>query len=255
MRELSALYLGSVFHRRLRPKPHGFRYALFWWLIDLDEIAALDARLKLFSHNRWNWLSLRDSDHGDGSSTPLKAQAETLLRAAGLHAPGGRIALLCMPRAFGVAFNPLSLYFCFDAADGLTAIIHQVHNTFGGRHAYVLAAQGGGSARQTCQKSFFVSPFLPMGLRYAFDIAAPGERMNVAIRVSDSDGPLLRAAMTAKRADLTDRALLRAGLQVPLIGVKTLAAIHFEALRLWLKGVRFLGGPGADAARLARRPR
>jgi len=238
----SALYVGSVFHRRLTPRAHCFRYRLYWLLIDLDELPRLGAELRLFAHNRRGLFSLHDRDHGDGGATPLRAQAEALLAKNGIDLNGGAIRLLCMPRALGYVFNPLSVYFCNGKDGALAALIYEVHNTFGERHCYVLpAAQGPKDRRQGCAKAFFVSPFLPMGLQYEFRVAPPGERLVVAIRASGRDGVALRAALTAERRELTDRALLRAGLAVPAIGVKTMAAIHWEAARLWLKGVAYVG--------------
>ena len=172
----SALYVGSVFHRRLTLRPHRFRYRLYWLLLDLDELPRLDAELSLFAHNRRGLFSLHDRDHGDGSATPLRAQAEALLAANGVDLKGGAIRLLCMPRTLGFAFNPLSVYFCYAKGGALAALIYEVHNTFGERHSYVLpAAQAPGEARQSCAKAFFVSPFLPMGLRYEFRVAPPGK--------------------------------------------------------------------------------
>ena len=250
----SALYVGSVFHRRMIPRPHRFRYRLYWLLIDLDELPRLDAELGLFAHNRRGLFSLHDRDHGDGGATPLRGQAEALLAANGVDLGGGAIRLLCMPRTFGCAFNPLSVYFCHDKEGALAALIYQVHNTFGERHSYVLpAARAAGDVRQGCVKAFFVSPFLPMGLRYEFRVARPGEKLVVAIRASGRDGVALRAALSAERRELTDGALLRAGLAVPAIGIKTVAAIHWEAARLWLKGVAYLGrGHAAPAAHAPR---
>jgi DUF1365 family protein len=250
----SALYVGSVFHRRLTPRPHRFRYRLYWLLIDLDELPRLDAELRLFAHNRRGLFSLHDRDHGDGGVTPLRAQAEALLAKHGIDLNGGAIRLLCTPRALGYAFNPLSVYFCYGKDGALAALIYEVHNTFGERHFYVLpAAQGPKDRRQGCAKAFFVSPFLPMGLRYEFRVAPPGEHLVLAIRASGRDGVALRAALTAERRELTDGALLRAGLAVPAIGVKTMAAIHWEGARLWLKGVTYLGRGHSARARDAPR--
>jgi uncharacterized protein len=243
----SGLYVGSVFHRRLAPKPHRFRYRLFWLLIDLDELDELDRSLTIFSHNRPNLFSLYERDHGDGGETPLRAQAEGLLEAHGIDTDGGSIRLLCMPRALGYGFNPISVYFCERPDGALAALIYQVHNTFGERHSYVLpVANGGGAVRQACDKRFFVSPFLPMGLRYEFHVAPPGETLTVAIRVSGPDGVMLRAALTGKRRELTDGALLKAGLAVPVEAMKTTAAIHWQALRLMAKGVAYRGRDGAQ---------
>ncbi|HME84185.1 MAG TPA: DUF1365 family protein [Roseiarcus sp.] len=241
----SSLYVGSVFHRRLTPKPHRFRYRLFWLLIDLEEIDDVDRRLKVFSHNRFNLFSLFDRDHGDGGALSLIAQARELLAAQGIDA-GGPIRLLCMPRTLGYGFNPISVYFCARPDGALAALIYQVHNTFGERHSYVLpVAEARGAVRQACAKAFFVSPFLPMGLRYEFHATPPGETVTLAVRASGPDGVVLRAALAGERRELTDAALMKAGLSVPLEGMKTTAAIHWEALRLWAKGVVYLGRDGA----------
>lgn len=233
----SALYVGSVFHHRLTPRPHRFRYRLYWLLIDLDELPELDGAMKLFGHNRRALFSLSDRDHGDGGATPLRAQAEALLAEAGIDLMGGAIRLLCMPRTLGYDFNPLSVYFCHRGDGALAALIYEVHNTLGARHSYVLPAVEG----QSCAKTFFVSPFLALGMRYEFRVASPGERLAIAIRAHGPDGVVLRAALAAERRNLTDAALLTAGLAVPAIGLKTMAAIHWQAVRLWLKGVPYLG--------------
>ena len=251
MKPASALYVGSVIHHRLAPRAHRFRYRLYWLLIDLDELPQLNARLKLFGHNRRALFSLRDRDHGDGSATPLRAQVQALLARAGIHIDGGPIRLLTTPRTLGYAFNPISVYFCHSPDGALAAIVYEVHNTFGERHSYALPVENAGKIRQACAKTFFVSPFLPMGMRYAFRVRPPGERLTLAIRAGGEQGASLRAALTGERRELTDAALAQAGLAIPAIGLKTTAAIHWEAARLWLKGVRFLGRP-VEAAPLAR---
>jgi uncharacterized protein len=252
----SSLYLGSVFHRRLGANPHRFRYKLFWLYVDLDELGALDASLGLFSHNRFNLFSLFDRDHGDRSGAPLRAQAEALLAESGIDIEGCPIRLLCMPRTLGFGFNPLSVYFCYGRDGGLAALIYEVHNTFGGGHSYVLPAnRPAGVVRQACDKAFFVSPFLPMGLRYEFQVAPPGDAITLAIRASGPDGPVLRAAIAGERRDLTDRALLRAAFIVPLVSVKTIVAIHWQALRLIAKGAVYRGrGAAGVPPRIARHP-
>ena len=204
----------------------------------------------------FNLFSLFDRDHGDDSGAPLRAQAEALLGENGIDIEGGPIRLLCMPRTLGFGFNPLSVYFCFGRDGGLKALIYEVHNTFGGRHSYVLpASRAAGVVRQACDKTFFVSPFLPMGLRYEFQVAPPGETIMVAIRASGPDGPALRAALAGERRDLTDRALLRAALAVPFVSGKTVMAIYWQALRLIAKRVVYRGRDSAAALpRVLRQP-
>jgi DUF1365 family protein len=132
-----------VTHRRLRPRPHRLRYRVFWMLLDHDEIGRLPQRLRLFSHNRFNALSLFDADRGDGSGRPLRDRVEDHLRAAGLATDGGAIRLFCMPRVFGFGFNPLSVNFCYQGDGSLAAILDEVHNTFRERHSSRRARRGG----------------------------------------------------------------------------------------------------------------
>ncbi len=243
----STLYAGTVMHRRVRPRAHRLRYRVFWMLLDLDEIAALPHTLRFFSHNRFNAVSFFDKDHGDGSGRPLRAQVEEHLQAAGIAPDGGPIRLLCMPRVFGYGFNPLSVYFCYQRDGSLAAILYEVHNTFGERHSYLIPVEraAGAVIDQRCQKLFYVSPFMDMAMSYAFRVAVPDERISVAIRAADRDGLLLVAALSGDRRALTDMALLRVLAAFPLLTLKVVAAIHWHALRLLLKGFRLRPRPKA----------
>lgn len=244
----SALYIGSVIHRRLRPKPHRLRYRVFWMLIDLDEIEGLTRRLRLFSYNRFNIFALHDRDHGDGSAQPLRGQIADTLRRAGIAADGP-IRMLCMPRIFGYVFNPLTVYFCHHSDGTLAATLYQVHNTFGGRHNYLIPVDDPAAdvIEQACSKSFYVSPFLDMDMRYDFRVERPRDRVSVAIRGSDPAGPMIVAALTAQRAPLADAMLARLLLRIPLLTVKVIAAIHWHALRMLLKGFRLVPRPRTAA--------
>lgn len=235
-------------HRRLAPRRHRFRYRGFWLLLDLDEMEGLASRLRFLSHNRFNLFSLNDRDHGDGSATPLRAQIEAQLLAAGIDWSGGSIRLLCMPRSLGHCFNPLSVWFCDDAQGRPVAIVYQVHNTFGERHSYVLPARGQGRQLQTCDKAFYVSPFMDMDLRYEFAVSMPGKRLNLAIRLRQKGETLLVAALAGERRALDDRALLRLFLTIPAQTLTTVAAILWQAFRLWLKGLRIRRHVPAGAA-------
>ena len=241
----SALYVGNVWHRRLRPRRHDLQYSCYWLLLDLDELPALPARLNLFSHNRWNLFSLCDRDYGDRSGRPLRAYVEGQLAAAGIVLNGGAIRLLTMPRVLGYAFNPISIYFCHAADGALAALLYEVRNTFGQRHSYLIPVEGpaGGVIVQHCRKAFYVSPFLDMALTYEFRVAAPAETATVSIRASDVDGPMLTAALTADHRPLTDRALGWLLLSHPLLTIKVIAAIHYEALWLVLKGIGLRARP------------
>jgi DUF1365 family protein len=232
----SALYAGVVVHSRLRPKKHRLTYRVFSLLVDLDEIEPLARRLKLFAHNRAGLFSLHDKDHGAGDGN-LRGWVDAQLGAAGVSLAAPRITLLCYPRIFGYVFNPLTVWFCSDG-DVLRAILYEVHNTFGERRTYVIrVGDGGGVVEQTCAKDLYVSPFIPMQAGYAFHIEPPDDRVLVRIDESDAEGLLLRASFSGKRGELTDGALLRAFFAYPLMTLKVTAAIHWEGLKLWLKGV------------------
>jgi DUF1365 family protein len=240
----SALYVGPVVHERLRPRRHRLRYRVFWMLLDLDELPDLSSRLRLFGHNRPAMFGFRERDHGDGSATPLKAQVEGHLRAAGIDA-GGPVRIFCMPRVLGYGFNPISVYFCHRPDLSPAAILYEVNSTFGERHSYLLPVTdtADGVIRQGCAKRLYVSPFMEMAMRYAFRLRLGGDSIALAIDGIDADGIIIRTALNGRRQDLTDRALARLLLAFPLLTLKVIAAIHWEALRLWLKGVKMTRRP------------
>ncbi|MCB1419812.1 MAG: DUF1365 domain-containing protein [Notoacmeibacter sp.] len=234
----SALYVGDVVHVRHKPREHKLRYSVFSLLIDLDELPELDRKLPMFGYNRSALLSFHDADHGDLDGKPLRGWAERHMREAGIEPDGGRIAVLCYPRILGRAFNPLTVFYCHDRAGRVKAMLYEVCNTFGERHTYVIPVGAGNSGqhRHSCQKEFYVSPFLPMECAYHFRISDPGDRLLVAINEQDRDGRVLYAAFSATRRELTGRRLIASLAAFPLMGIKVIAAIHWEALRLWLKG-------------------
>ncbi len=217
-------------------------------LLDLDELPELDRRLRWFSLGRFNLLSFQSRDHGDSSPTPLRTQVERHLSAAGIEPDGGAIRLLCLPRVLGYVFNPLSLYFCHRQDGALAAILYEVSSTFGERHTYLIPADGGeAEIRQSAAKRLHVSPFMDMALHYDFKVQPPGDKVRVVIDTFDAEGLLLAASFTGRRRELTDRNLLAACAAHPLLTLKVVAAIHWEALKIVLKGVRLRGGPSAPA--------
>lgn len=240
----SALYLGSVVHRRLRPKKHRLRYRVFFLLIDLDELSALSRTLRLFSLGRFNLFSFIPEDHLFRKTGDLRDEIQDILRDAGMEMGGGSIRLLTMPRILGYGFNPLSIFFCYREDGELQAILYEVHNTFGQTHCYLSSAAGRAQTRShACPKAFYVSPFLPMDMVYSFRIRPPGDDFALSISVADADGDLLFATQRLERRKLDDRALSRAFLTHPLLTLKVIAGIHYEALLIWLKGVGLYARP------------
>ena len=231
----SAIYNGFVTHTRIAPVRHSFRYRVFSLLLDLNEIDAVASRSRIFAHNRRGIVSFWDKDHGNGR--PLREWLDATLLGAGIAATGPA-HVLCYPRLFGFVFNPLSVWFCHDRDGALAAIVYEVHNTFGERHAYVLpASTNGDTINHGCAKEFYVSPFLSMDCDYAFRILAPDKNVLIAIRESEHGNPVLHAAFSGERQPLTDGNLILALLRHPLMTLKIVGAIHFEALRLWLKRI------------------
>jgi uncharacterized protein len=234
----SSIYSGWVMHRRHVPRPHSFRYRVWWMLVDLDELADLNRSLRAFSHNRFNLFALRDSDYGHGTGS-LRGYVESRLSEAGLQHAGARIELLTMPRICGYAFNPLSIYFCRDASGRIAAIIYEVHNTFRERHSYVMEAaeDDSGIVQQTIDKAFYVSPFMGMAMRYAFQVRPPAASLSVSITGSQAGEAVIHAALRGERVPLTTFTLLYLGVTHRLMTLKVIGAIHWEALRIWLKGI------------------
>ncbi len=247
----SALYFGRVMHKRLRPFVHRFDYRVFSLWLDIDAIGTLSRRLRLFSHNRFNVFSVFDKDHGPRDGRPLRPYVEATLADAGIDLEGGTIHLLCFPRVLGYVFNPLSIYFCRHSDGRLRAILYEVSNTFGDRHSYLLPvdpARGTGDPiTQACDKVLYVSPFIGMRSLYRFRVKEPAERLSILIRQSVPEGEQLLATLTGKRSALRDRDLARAFVTHPLMTIKVMGAIHWQALWLWLKGATFHRRPRPPA--------
>jgi hypothetical protein len=243
----SCFYDGTIMHRRLRPVVHRFAYRVFSLLADLDELPELARRLPLFSHNRWNVLSFWDRDHGPRDGSPLRPWIERQLTAAGVPGPFGAMRILSFPRMFGYVFNPLSIWFCHRCDGGLAAIMYEVSNTFGEHHCYLIPVTEGRAAssvlEQDCPKLFYVSPFLPMAARYRFRLREPDERLQFGIAEIGSEGAIMSAAQTGRRVTATPVNALRLLLGHPLMTVKVIGAIHWQALRLWFKGVPLFRRP------------
>jgi uncharacterized protein len=234
----SCLYEGTIVHKRLAPRQHAFSYRVFTLCLDVDEIDLLDRHLRLFSRNRRNLIGLRDADLGSEGAEPVADKARRLLDQCGLGSCGARIELVCYPRLLGYVFNPLSVYFCRDVSGAVGAVIYEVTNTVGERKSYVIPANAAAaSISQTCAKEMYVSPFTGASGHYGFHCIAPSDRIVIGVNFREAGQPVLKTHFRGERRPLTDSAIAGVVARHPLMTLKVTGAIHFEALRLWAKGV------------------
>ncbi|QGT77660.1 DUF1365 family protein [Guyparkeria halophila] len=258
----SALYQGWVMHQRFTRARYRFRYRVFSLLVDLDDLEAGFPDQRLLSHNRFNLFSVHDRDHGPRRDMPLRDWITATAHAQGIDIEGGRILVSAYPRVLGYQFNPLTVWYCHDRSGELVAIDCEVSNTFGGHHHYFLHDHGRPLEkpfRAQADKVFHVSPFLPMNMRYHFRLSRPGERLGVAIRETelDRDGGetlTLVATHNAQRRELTDRRLMLEALRIPFLTFKVIGLIHWQALKIWLKGGRFHKSPPPPASEVSSCP-
>lgn len=236
------LYTGRTVHERRQPFVHRFSYAIAMMLIDVERLAEAGRLSRLFSVERFNLFSFREKDHGARDGSPLTGWARARFAEADIDVTGAQICLLCSPRVLGYVFNPISIYFA-QRDDRLLGVIYQVHNTFGDGHAYVVPAGGGPREHQEADKVFHVSPFFDVAGRYDFVLRKPDERFKLIIRKEREEGADFLATMALARKAVSDGALMRLFAAQPFSTLKTIAAIHFEALRLWMKGARYHSRP------------
>lgn len=251
---MARLYVARVSHRRLVPVMHAFRYRVFGLLLDVDRIDAELGPLALVSHNRFNLLAFHDRDHGPGDGSPLRPWLEQRLAEHGFRFVPAGIELMCFPRVLGYVFNPLALWFCRDRRGRLRAVVCEVSNTFGQRHCYVLGRHPGDPGWRAVRrvfKQFHVSPFLPPRGAYRFRFHPPAGRVGVTIEYRDDHRVVLQARLAGTALALTDGALAGQSLRTPLMTLKVIAMIHWQALRLYLRGVpvhpRPSGAPAGSA--------
>ena len=244
----SCLYRVDIRHVRPGRFRHRFGYRLFNVLLDLDEIDERARKLRLFSHNRPNLVSVYDRDHGPRDGTPPRIWITALLADHGIDLDrAGRIRMLGFPRVLGWAFNPLTLWYCEDARGALRAVVCEVHNTFGHSHFYVLAGEHGrplelqGTLKK--RKQFHVSPFFPTVGEYRFRLDPPARSVVVAVAYWRDGALAMLAELRGDARPLTDRTLLLQVLRMPWAGVKVFAAIHWQALKLWWRGAPFHAEP------------
>ena len=237
----SFIYNGQVIHRRFKPKEHFFKYKVFSLLLDLSELTEIDKKISFFSYNKFNLICFFDKDHGDRDGSSLIEWVKKNLKNSGLDVDEIKIKLLCYPRLLGYVFNPLSIFFVYNKNSSLISILYEVKNTFGEQHTYVFKTdQNGNNVQNQCEKKFYVSPFMDLSSKYFFKILDPQNKLSVAIDQRDKEGKLLYASQDGIRSELSSKNLFLSYIKHPLMTFKIISAIHFEALRLWVKGIKFI---------------
>ena len=237
----SSIYNGSVIHKRFKPKKHFFKYRVFSLFLDLSELKELNNKLNFFSLNKFNLISFYEKDHGERDGSSLLKWVKNNLRRNNISTDNIKVKLLCYPRILGYVFNPLSIFFIYDNNESLVSILYEVKNTFGEQHTYVFKIGGENKLIQNnCSKKFHVSPFIEMDCNYFFRILNPGDKLSVIIDQYDQQGKILFASQDGIRSDLTNKNLMNSYLRHPLMTFKIISAIHFEAFKLWIKGIKFV---------------
>jgi DUF1365 family protein len=247
----SCIYEGRVSHARRSPVAHTFRYRLFMLYLDLDELPQVFAGRWLWSVRRPAFARFRRADHLGDPREPLDRCVRTLVHEATGRRPSGPIRLLTHLRYGGYGFNPVSFYYCFDAAGRhVEAVVAEVNNTpWGEQHCYVLGASGQSIRHQVTRKAMHVSPFMPMDIDYVWSFSPPGERLAVSMACVQAGDTVFGAALDLTRRELTGATLARALLFYPLMTVQVIVGIYWQALRLKLRGSRFYDHPGKVTAR------
>ena len=231
----SCIYNGEVTHTRFKPVRHFLKYKTFSLLIDLDEINLLDKSIGIFSHNKFNIFSFYDKDHGDRDGGNLKDWVISNLKKFRIKENITNIKLLCYPRILGYVFNPLSIFYCYEK-DKLVAIFYEVKNTFNEQHTYIFKIKNNEEIIQKCRKKFYVSPFMDMETFYNFKLLNPNDKLSVFIKQTDADGTILTATQTGDKKEFSFKQLAINFLKYPLMTIKIISSIHYEALLLWKKG-------------------
>ena len=234
----SLIYDGKVIHKRFKPKKHYFKYNVFSLLIDLDELETIQNKIKIFSHNKFNLISFFDKDHGPRDGTSLKKWVIENLKDIGINNENIHIKILCYPRIFGYVFNPLSVFFIYDQDFQQISILYEVKNTFGEQHTYIFKTTDNKTIINNCSKKFYVSPFIEMECHYYFRALKLKDKISVIIDQRDNDGKLLYASQDGDSKDFNEKNLIISFICHPLMTFKIIAAIHYEALKLWLKGIK-----------------
>lgn len=249
------MYHGQIVHRRFTPLRHRLSYRVFNMLLPLNGIDTVCAKTHFLSHNKFNLVSFHDVDHGQRDGTDVQVFVHNAFKSAGLHPEDFTFYILSFPRVLGYAFNPMTTYYAIDQNGQIAAMLYEVSNTFG-EHTHYLVAGGdtrNGVLAQNCRKAFHVSPFNDVDGEYGFRITKPGDMISLGVSLRHGGEAILNATFSGTGQPLTNRTLLMAVLHQPLMTWKVIAGIHFEALRLWLKGLKLKAKPAFNGLRLHKR--
>jgi len=237
----SCIYEGNVIHKRFKPKTHYFKYKVFSLFLDIDHLNDLDKYLTIFSYNKFNIISFYDEDHGPRNGTTIKNWIVNNLKKNKIPHANIKVKILCYPRIFGYVFNPLSVFFIYNHQSELISIFYEVKNTFGEQHTYIFKVKNNKLAlTHNCNKKFYVSPFLEMKCKYFFKILNPGNKLSIIINQHDTRGKILYASQEGTKQILSNHSLIKTYLKHPLMTFKIIVAIHFEAIKLWLKKIKLV---------------
>jgi DUF1365 family protein len=226
---LPALVVGRVHHTRHRPLVHAFTHRHTHWLVDLDDVPRLPSWLRPLA-------SFRGEDHlaGNPGLGALRANVLRVLHREGVDTDRvHRVVMLAHARVLGHVFDPMSAFWCLDEDDRVVAVLVEVHNTYGGRHAYVLRPDATGD--DEVEKEFYVSPFNDVEGRYAIRVRLSASTVAVAIRLRVGDEPLVTATVTGEPRPATRRAVLATALRHPLMPQRVTALIRVHGIWLWLR--------------------
>ena len=237
----SAIYKGTLRHRRFRPAGHEFTYSVFFAFLDIDRIPELMRASPFAAYNRFNWAAFDERDHFGDHKLPLRKRLEADALARGVTLSGGPVFLLTNLRYLGYNFNPISLFYCYAPSGALECVLAEVNSTFGESHNYWLTAadevESGNSKRYRAAKQLHVSPFMPMDLEYAFALTEPGEGLVVHMNVLERGTGFFDATLNLRREPWSASSLHRALIAHPWMTAKVIAAIHWQAARLYFKRV------------------
>jgi DUF1365 family protein len=237
----SAIYTGTLRHRRFKPVRHEFTYPLFMVFLDIDRIPETMRISAFSSYNRWNWASFAEKDHFGDPAATLRRRLTIDAENCGIQLPDGPIFLLTHLRYLGYNFNPISFFYCYDAQGELQTVLAEVNNTFGETKNYWLSSSNRITAARSrqyrCRKAMHVSPFMPMGLDYDFVLTSPAEQLIAHMNTREAGHINFDATLSMTRQPWSAAALRRALLRHPLMTAKVTVAIHWEALKLYLRKV------------------